>query len=230
MTSIPSFSFKVFCLMITTSPPSGSTTNGILNRTGPHGVSMVRWSGHDCVTLSHSWTKDVTTRAFPTNASVNVVCIIPGCHRWACASSSDIVVIPEPESLRTFASATADALGTARPPTTCCGSTSKYGSACIVPTLAWPDPPGYKTETRECEMVLDPLLRRGRRQLHWNRLKDWCAILRPCALRNMVLHRLGAPGIHWRHLLPRHANVHVVVILLRRRRRRSRFDSRNHRF
>ena len=36
--------------------------------------------------------------------------------------------------------------------------------------------------------------------------------------------------INWRHLLPRHANVHVVVILLRRRRRRSWFGSRNHRF
>ena len=35
-----------------------------------------------------------------------------------------------------------------------------------------------------------------------------------------MLHRLGAPGILWRHLFPRHANVHVVVILLRRRRRR----------
>ena len=46
----------------------------------------------------------------------------------------------------------------------------------------------------------------------------------------MVLHRLGAPGIHWRHVSPRHENVHVVVILLRRRRRRSRFGSRNHRF
>ena len=36
--------------------------------------------------------------------------------------------------------------------------------------------------------------------------------LRPSALGNMVLHRLGAPGIYWRHLLPRHANVRVVVI------------------
>ena len=45
--------------------------------------------------------------------------------------------------------------------------------------------------------------------------------------KNMVLHRLGAPGIHGRHLLPRHANIHVVVILLRRRRRRSRFGLRN---
>ena len=32
----------------------------------------------------------------------------------------------------------------------------------------------------------------------------------------MVLHRLGALGIHWRHLLPRNANGHVVVNLLRR--------------
>ena len=61
-------------------------------------------------------------------------------------------------------------------------------------------------------------------------MKDWCGFLRPSAVRNMVLHRLGASGIHWRHLLPRHANVHVVGILRRRRRRRSRFDFRNHRF
>ena len=51
----------------------------------------------------------------------------------------------------------------------------------------------------------------------------------PSSLGNMVLHRLGAPGIHWRHFLPRQANVHVVVNLLRRRRRRSRFGARNHR-
>ena len=54
--------------------------------------------------------------------------------------------------------------------------------------------------------------------------------MRPSALGNMVLHRLGAPGIHWRHFLPRHPNVHVVLTLLSRRRRRSRFGSRNHRF
>ena len=74
------------------------------------------------------------------------------------------------------------------------------------------------------------LLRRGRGQLHRSRLKDWCSILRPSALRNMVLHRLGRPGIHWLHLLPRHANVHVVVILLHRPRRRGGFGSHNHRF
>ena len=61
-------------------------------------------------------------------------------------------------------------------------------------------------------------------------MKDWCDFLRPSAERNMVLNCVGAPGIHWRHCLPRHANVHVVVVLLRIHRRRSRFDSRNHRF
>ena len=52
----------------------------------------------------------------------------------------------------------------------------------------------------------------------------------PSALRNKALHRLGALGINWHYLLPRHANVRVVVIFLRRRRRRRRLDSRNHRF
>ena len=28
--------------------------DAIVNRTGTHGVSIVRWSGHDCVTMSHS--------------------------------------------------------------------------------------------------------------------------------------------------------------------------------
>ena len=53
--------------MITTSPPPGSTINGMVNRTGPHGVSIVKWSGHDCVSISHSWPNDATTRACPTN-------------------------------------------------------------------------------------------------------------------------------------------------------------------
>ena len=48
--------------------------------------------------------------------------------------------------------------------------------------------------------------------------------------KRQVLHRLGAPVIHCRHLLPRPLNVHIVAILLRRRCRRSRFGSRNHLF
>ena len=54
--------------------------------------------------------------------------------------------------------------------------------------------------------------------------------MRPITLGNMVLHRLGAPNIHWHHFFPRHANAHIVVILLRRRRRRIRFGSPDHRF
>ena len=76
--------------------------NGIVNRTGPHGVSIVRWSGHDFVTISHSWPTDVTTRACPTNTCVNAVCIIHGSRRRAVTSSSDIAVIPDPESMRTL--------------------------------------------------------------------------------------------------------------------------------
>ena len=52
----------------------------------------------------------------------------------------------------------------------------------------------------------------------------------PSALGNMVLHRLDEPGTHWYHLLPRHANVHVVVIHLRIHRRHGEFGSCNHRF
>ena len=60
MTSIPSFSLKVFCPITTTSPLPGSTMNGIVNRTIPHGVSIVRWSGHARVTILHCWPNDVT--------------------------------------------------------------------------------------------------------------------------------------------------------------------------
>ena len=100
MTSIPSFSLKVFCPIITTSPPPGSTMYGIVNRTGPHGVSIVGWSGHDYVRISHSWPNDVTTRACPTKASANAVFIIPRCRRRRSTNSSDVAVISELESMR----------------------------------------------------------------------------------------------------------------------------------
>ena len=51
MTSMPSIYLSVFCPMITTSPPPGSTTNGLVNRTGPHGVLIVKWSGHDYISI-----------------------------------------------------------------------------------------------------------------------------------------------------------------------------------
>ena len=78
MTSMTSFSLNIFSTMTTTSPPPGSTTYGIVNRTGPHGLSIVRWSGHDCVSITHSWPDDVTTRTCPTNARVNVAYVISG--------------------------------------------------------------------------------------------------------------------------------------------------------
>ena len=83
---------------------TGSTINGMVNRTGPHGVSIVKWSGHDCVSISHSWPNDVTTRACPTNACVNAVCAIPGCPRRVCTSSSDIAAMLEPEFMSTLTS------------------------------------------------------------------------------------------------------------------------------
>ena len=76
--------------------------NGIVNRTGPHGVSIVRWSGYDCVTISHCGPNEVTTRACPTSAYVDAVCITPDCRHRASTSSSYIAVIPEQESMRTF--------------------------------------------------------------------------------------------------------------------------------
>ena len=43
----------------------------------------------------------------------------------------------------------------------------------------------------------------------------------------LVLNCLGEPVIHWRHLLPRDANVHVVFVILCIRFRRSGFGLRN---
>ena len=47
---------------------------------------------------------------------------------------------------------------------------------------------------------------------------------------NVVLHRLAESGIHWPHVLPRHANVHIgIIFILRKRLRRNRFGVRIHR-
>ena len=70
--------------------------NGIVNRTGPYGVSIIRCSGHDCVTTSHSRRNDVTTASCPANTCAIAVRIISGCRRRVHTSSSDIAVIPEP--------------------------------------------------------------------------------------------------------------------------------------
>ena len=75
------------------------------------------------------------------------------------------------------------------------------------------------------ESITTRLLRHGCRQLHRNGVKNWRCILRPSALRHLVLHRLGEPIILWRLPFPRHANVHVVIVMLRRWFRRGRFVS-----
>ena len=126
----------------------------MVNRTGPHGISIVKWGGHDCVSISRCWPNGVTTRACPTNACVNAVCVIPGCPCRALTSSSDISVIPEPESISTLASAAPEAPGAARRPATCCVRASKCGSVSTVSTLVSPLQPGCKTETRAYEMML----------------------------------------------------------------------------
>ena len=81
-----------FFPMMTTSPLPGSTINSMVNRTGPHGVSIVKWSGHNCVSISYSWPNDIITRACSTKACVNVVWVIPGCPCRVFTNSSDIAV------------------------------------------------------------------------------------------------------------------------------------------
>ena len=138
MTAMSWFSLSVFCLMITTSPPRGSTINDMVNSTGPHGVSIIKWSGHERASQYHTPgpTTSVTTRACPTNSCVNAVCVIPSCPRRACTGSSDVAVMLEPESMCT--SAAAEALGAARLPARCCvrpstsWSFSMPGSSAVV--------------------------------------------------------------------------------------------------
>ena len=50
--------------------------NGIVNRIGHHIVSILMGNGHHGVTMSHSWSNDVTTCACLTNARVNLVWIV----------------------------------------------------------------------------------------------------------------------------------------------------------
>ena len=145
MTPMSSFSLSVFSPMITTSPPSRSTINGMVNRTSPHGISIVKWSGHDCVSLIHYWPNDVTSRACPTNACVNAV---PGCPCRACISSSDITVMPDQESMSTLTSLAGEAPGTARHPARCCVRPSKYGWLSTEPTIVSPHSSTFTTETR----------------------------------------------------------------------------------
>ena len=144
MTWIQSLSYNVFCPMITTSPRPGSTIYGIVNRTGPHVVSIGKRSGHDGVSISHFWLNDITTRARPTNACVNAVCVIPACPCRASTSSSDITVIAEPEYTSTLTSAAAEAPGTARRSATSCVRASKCGSVPTESTLVSPLHPAVR--------------------------------------------------------------------------------------
>ena len=151
---MPSFPLSVFCPMTITSPAPGRTLNGIVDQTGPHGVSIVKWSGHDCVPMSHSWPNDVTTRGCPTNGCVNAVWVISGCPCGFSISSSNIAVMAEPESISTLTPAVAEAPGTVRRPETCCVRAFKCGSVSTVPTFVSPLPPGGKIETRANEIVM----------------------------------------------------------------------------
>ena len=154
MVSIPIFFLSIFCSIITTSPTPGSTINGMVNRSGPHGILTVMWSGHDCVSISHCWPDHGTTRACPTNACINAVFIIHGCPRRASTSSADIAVTPKPESMNTLTSAAAEAPGTVRR-AICCESSSRCNSVSTVSTLVSPHPPVCKSKTRAYEMVLE---------------------------------------------------------------------------
>ena len=40
--------------MVTSTPPAGNTINGMVKLTGTHSVSIVKWSGHDFMSISHS--------------------------------------------------------------------------------------------------------------------------------------------------------------------------------
>ena len=61
-------------------------------------------------------------------------------------------------------------------------------------------------------------------------MKDKCSFCGSLLWGNMVLHRLGKPGIQWRHLLPRRVSEHIAIIILRRIFRPNRFSLRNYRF
>ena len=134
MTLMSSFSLGVFCPKITTSPPPESTVNLIINRTGLLGVSIVKWSGHDCVSTSHPWPNDVTTCTCPTNACVYAVFVIPGCPCRASTSSSCIDEIHEPESISTLVSAAPESPRNARHHATCCTS----GDISVVRSTTYP--------------------------------------------------------------------------------------------
>ena len=90
-----------------------------------------------------------------TIACVDAVWVISGCPCRASTRSSDIAVMPEPESISTLSSAAAEAPGTSRRPATCCVRASECRSVSTVSTLVSPLPHGCKTETRALEMELE---------------------------------------------------------------------------
>lgn len=81
----------------TTSPPPGRTIRDGLNSYGPHGALIVTLSGHDCVSIPHTWTYDVTTRACHSKAFVNAVRIITSSLHAASIIPSDISVVMDPD-------------------------------------------------------------------------------------------------------------------------------------
>ena len=85
--------------MITIFDGPGSTTNGIVNLTGPHGDSTCKCSGLVWVWTSRTSPVAVSTRACPTKGLLTVA---PG--TFFCISSnnaSEIAVTPEPLSSNT---------------------------------------------------------------------------------------------------------------------------------
>ena len=96
MTSMPSFWLRIICPMITTSTPPGSMRNGMINRTGPHGDSIVQWRGHGRVSISHSWHDDATTTRVPNKRLRYRGLRHTRCSCRVCTSSFNIALVPEP--------------------------------------------------------------------------------------------------------------------------------------
>lgn len=94
-----------------------------------------------------------------------------------------------------------------------------------------PDLPDYTTKRRAQEFVLQFLRNCCDAVLLAAQQQNEALSLQYVAktLHNLVLHRLGEPVIHCRHIPPGHAILHEVGLLLRSCVRRSRFGVGNHR-
>ena len=149
----------------------------MVNRTGPRSVAIVRWGGHYCVLVSHSWPNVVTTRACSTKACVNAFCAMPGCLPRPCTIPPDIAVVLEQESTST--SAAAEAPGTSRRSAKCC----VRPSTCV---FSLPNPRSFYHICRTTR------LQHALNKISWNlhatavtrllsvaprRSKNWCCII-----------------------------------------------------